>query len=142
MSKSNNPYISKSITALCLKDFIASKVVWTGRILYGFMGITAAIIYYRQSTKLFLPWYVNNYFNDLLCIPLVLGLLCSMIRYMKNNSSFEFSKPFIFCLALYYSVYFEYYLPQVNLRYTGDPIDVVLYFFGGFLFYAYRTPFR
>lgn len=71
-------------------------------------------------------------------MPLVLGLLLSTIRYLKNDSSFQFSKSFIAGLALYYAVYFEYYLPGVNARYTGDPIDVLLYFLGGFLFLCLR----
>lgn len=138
-----NQYIMKWIAAVWPKDHIVSKFSPKRRILYGLMAITTAIVYYRESVKLYLPWYVKDYLNDLLCLPLVLGLLCVIIRYMKNDSSFEFSKPFIFCLALYYSVYFEYYLPQVNLRYTADPIDVLLYFSGGFLFYAcQRNPLR
>ncbi|MGE6355996.1 hypothetical protein ACQKCJ_19175 [Flavobacterium sp. NPDC079362] len=138
MGTLNNGYIPKSAAAVLLKDLIARNLFCKGRILYWLMVITAAIIYYRQSATLFLPWYVDDYLNDLLCMPLVLGLLLSTIRYLKNDSSFQFSKSFIAGLALYYAVYFEYYLPGVNARYTGDPIDVLLYFLGGFLFLCLR----
>jgi hypothetical protein len=136
MGTLNSGYIPKRAAAVLLKDFIARNLFCKGRILYGLMVIAAVIIYYRQSAKLFLPCYVDDYLNDLLCMPLVLGLLLSTIRYLKNDSSFQFSKSFIAGLALYYSVYFEYYLPGVNARYTADPIDVLLYFLGVFLFYA------
>lgn len=141
MGTLNNRYIAKSAVFLLLRDFICSKIFWKGRIIYGLIGITAGTIYYRQSVNLSLPWYVNDYLNDLLLMPLVLGLLSFTIRYLKNDSSFQFSLSFIIGLALYYSLYFEYYLPEVNPRYTGDWIDILLYFFGGFLFYAYHKVF-
>jgi len=48
-------------------------------------------------------------------------------------------------LATYYSAYFEYFLPMVNSRYTGDWADVFLYFLGGsgyYLFNPSRPPVR
>ena len=138
LEKLNNRYITKNAVVVLLKDFIGSKIFCRGRIMYCVMSITAGTIYYRESVNLSLPWYVNDYFNDLLCMPLVLGLLSFTIRYLKNDSSFHFSIFFIIGLALYYSLYFEYYLPEVNSRYTSDWIDILLYFLGGVLFYAYH----
>ena len=138
MGTLNNRYIAKSAIVVLLKDFTGSKIFCKGKIMYCLMGITAGTIYYRQSVNFFLPWYVNNYLNDLLCIPLVLGLLSFTIQYLKNDSSFQFSLSFITGLAVYYSLYFEYYLPEVNSRYTSDWIDILLYFFGGILFYTYK----
>ncbi len=34
----------------------------------------------------------------------------------------------------YYAIYFEYYMPQVNLRFAANPLDVVLYFSGALFF--------
>ena len=138
MGKLNNRYIAESTVIVLLKDFICSKIFCRGIIMYCLMVITAGIIYYRKSVNLSLPWYVNDYLNDLLCMPLVLGLLSFTIRYLKNDSSFQFPISFIFGLALYYSLYFEYYLPEFNSRYTSDWRDILLYFFGGILFYAYQ----
>jgi hypothetical protein len=75
---------------------------------------------------------INNYVNDLLCLPLLLGDdLCN--RLLKDNS-FTFSIGLLsFGLLLFF--YFEYYLPEVNPRYTADWIDVILYFSGGFIFF-------
>ena len=138
MGTLHNRYIAKSAVVALLKNFIGSKIFCKGSIIYCLMVITAGTIYYSQCVNLSLPWYVNDYLNDLLCIPLVLGLLSFAIRYLKNDSSFQFSISFIIGLALYYSLYFEYYLPDVNSRYTSDWIDIVLYFFGSILFYTYQ----
>ena len=92
-------------------------------------------IYVMQRLSLALPAVINNYVNDLLCIPLLLGAMTYIIQRLKKDTSFQFSIGFVIALSGYYSFYFEYYLPGVNPRYTADWIDVILYFFGGFVFY-------
>jgi hypothetical protein len=61
-----------------------------------------------------LPAVVNNYVNDLLCLPLLLGAMTFVIRRLKDNS-FTFSIGFVFWPAIIL-FYFEYYLPEVNPR--------------------------
>lgn len=102
------------------------------------MLVIAASIYASQKLAIPLPLLVNNYLNDLLCIPLVLGALIFIIRKIKHDPKFKLPLGFIFILSSYYAVYFEYYLPKINSRYTSDWIDVVLYFFGGILFYLFQ----
>lgn len=108
------------------------------RILYSIMLVIAASIYVLQKLAIDLPQLLNNYLNDLLCIPLILGVLTFIIRQLKKNHRFKLPFGFIFILSSYYAVYFEYYLPKNNSRYTSDWIDVALYFLGGMLFYLYQ----
>tara|TARA_R110002033_G_scaffold35382_15_gene73522 strand:+ start:748 stop:1143 length:396 start_codon:yes stop_codon:yes gene_type:complete len=108
------------------------------KILYTIMLVIAASIYASQKLAILLPLLVNNYLNDLLCIPLVLGALIFIIRKIKHDLKFKLPLGFIFILSSYYAVYFEYYLPKINSRYTSDWIDVVLYFLGGILFYLFQ----
>jgi hypothetical protein len=82
-----------------------------------------------------LPTIINNYVNDLLYLPLVLGLIEFVIRKFKKDSLFKLPIAFVVFLASFYSFYFEYYLPGINPRYTADWIDVVLYFLGGFAYF-------
>ncbi|KOY50838.1 hypothetical protein I602_398 [Polaribacter dokdonensis DSW-5] len=42
-------------------------------------------------------------------------------------------------LCSLYSLIFEFILPQQLTRYTADPIDVILYFLGGFTFYLLQN---
>lgn len=102
------------------------------------MLVIAASIYASQKLAIPLPLLVNNYLNDLLCIPLVLGALIFIIRKIKHDPKFKLPLGFIFILSSYYAIYFEYYLPKINSRYTSDWIDVVLYFLGGILFYLFQ----
>lgn len=92
-----------------------------------------------QKLNIQLPKLINNYANDLLCLPLVLGALTFMIRHFKKDDYFTFPLAFVLILATYYSVYFEYYLPKVNPRYTSDWIDVVLYFASAVAFFLFQS---
>jgi hypothetical protein len=108
------------------------------KIIYSILLVIACSIFILQKAQLPLPQWVNNYWNDLLCIPLVLGALTYSIRWLKKDDKFEFSLGFVIVLSSYYAIYFEYYLPKNNSRYTSDWIDVLLYFSGGLLFYLFQ----
>lgn len=108
------------------------------KIIYSILLVIACSIFILQKAQLPLPQWVNNYWNDLLCIPLVLGALTYSIRWLKKDDKFEFSLEFVIVLSSYYAIYFEYYLPKNNSRYTSDWIDVLLYFSGGLLFYLFQ----
>lgn len=99
------------------------------------MFSTAVLIYTMQQLSFPLPALINNYVNDLLCLPLLLGAMEFIIKRLKKDKFFKFPISFVMVLASYYSIYFEYYLPKVNPRYTADWIDVILYFLGGLTFY-------
>ena len=105
------------------------------KVLYFTMVFIALTIYMMQRLNLPLPTIVNNYANDLLYLPLVLGAIEFIIRCVKRDSSFRLPLCFVIFLAISYSIFFEYYLPKVNSRYTADWIDVVLYFVGGIVYF-------
>lgn len=93
------------------------------------------IVYFLQFIHFPLPALINNYLNDFLCMPIILTLCLGFVRIIKKNKDIRLSGFVIISLTIYYSVYFEYYLPKVNSRYTADPIDVLLYFAGALVFY-------
>lgn len=97
--------------------------------------LIALSIYLMQRLKVPLPKLINNYANDLLCLPLALGVITYIIRWLKKDVFFELSFVFVILLSGFYSFYFEYYLPQFDSRYTGDWIDVILYFSGAFAYF-------
>ena len=101
------------------------------KMLYFTMVFIALTIYTMQRLNLSLPTIVTNYANDLLYLPLVLGAIEFLIRRLKKDSSFNLPLGFVIFLACAYSIYFEYYLPKANARYTADWIDVFLYLVGG-----------
>lgn len=82
-----------------------------------------------------MPQFFSSYFNDLLCLPVVLGTCLLLIRQFSKKKQLNISLFSCLSLAALYSVYFEIYLPEVTERYTADPVDALLYFMGAFIFY-------
>lgn len=95
----------------------------------------ALIVFSLQKMSITLPEWINNYLNDFLCMPIVLFIGQFAIRKLKGDKILRLPCPLILTLTLFYSFYFEYYLPRINLRYTADFLDVVLYFSGAVFFY-------
>ncbi|GGF71362.1 hypothetical protein SAMN05444281_1898 [Wenyingzhuangia marina] len=112
------------------------------QLIYFVLVIIALTVYSLKQHGYQLPLFINNFLNDLLCLPIVLGIITRVIQFLKKDSEFKLPIGFIICLATYYSIYFEYYQPRVNNRYTSDWIDVLLYFIGGFSYFfisRYKT---
>lgn len=100
------------------------------------MLFTALVIYVCQKMHILLPPFINNYANDLLCIPIVLSIISFIIRKIKKEPTFTIPIYLIAVVVIYYSFYFECYLPGKNSRYTADYIDVIMYAVGGFIYYS------
>ncbi|MCC8360565.1 hypothetical protein [Salinimicrobium sediminilitoris] len=82
-----------------------------------------------------LPTFFSSYLNDLLCMPIVLSLCLFIIRKISKRKDLKISLFSAFSLATLYSIYFEWYLPEVTTRYTQDILDVLLYFGGALIFW-------
>jgi len=92
-----------------------------------FLGIT---IYLLQYFEVGLPNFLNNHLNDLLCMPIVLGIAQRTVRFLKSDSNLTLPVALQVVVTLLFALYFEWYLPQFNLRYTADVVDVLCYFLG------------
>jgi hypothetical protein len=108
--------------------FLKKPIIWL-------IFATATAVYILQQLHVALPSIINNYLNNLLCMPVVLTLCLVVLQLIKKNYSLTIPIFVIASITLYYIVYFEWFLPKINARYTADPIDVVLYIIGAMVFY-------
>ncbi len=99
---------------------------------FGLMGMS---VYLLQQLNVELPKLLNNHLNDLLCMPIVLGIAQLAVRYLRSDPGIFLSLPLQLCVTLLFCFYFEWHLPTVNPRYTADWIDVLCYFSGTGWFY-------
>ena len=97
-------------------------------------SVIAILVYGAQQFHVILPEFVNNYLNDLLCIPIVLKISQYAVRFIKKDQHLLIPIQVCTALTILYVLYFEYLLPRSNDRYTADAIDVLLYFAGLFFF--------
>ncbi|ALU25123.1 hypothetical protein HMPREF9714_03165 [Myroides odoratimimus CCUG 12901] len=98
------------------------------------MLVVGGAIYTAQRLEVELPSFINNYVNDILSIPLTMAVILVILRLWKG-STYQLSPLMITSVVLYYTFYFEYYLPQHTSRYTADLYDIGCYILGGILFY-------
>ncbi|SHK68933.1 hypothetical protein SAMN02746009_01370 [Hymenobacter psychrotolerans DSM 18569] len=88
----------------------------------------------------FWPPLLTSYLADLLTLPLELTLLLWLMRrFYFRNPAFVLPTSWIFSTWLVMAVWFEGLLPRFDARATADPLDVVAYAVGGFLFWRWQN---
>ena len=94
-----------------------------------------SLLYFKVN----LPEWVTSYGNDFLCMPIVFSICLKAVHLIKKDQSIRLDLVTIITLTTFYAVYFEWYLPKVEPRYTADWLDVVMYFTGALLFYYLQS---
>lgn len=91
-----------------------------------------------------LPVWVTSYLNDLLCMPIVLWICLKAVHIIKRDNRIHLDLFTIFSITIFYAVYFEWYLPRVEPRYTADWMDIIMYLSGALIFYfmQFRNAFE
>ncbi len=106
-----------------------------------FSIITGSFVYLASLYSVNLPSIIRFYVNDFLIVPIVLSICLYILRWSRGDAEYKIPFWIILYMSLFYTVIFEYLLPQTNIRYTSDIIDVVLYFVSGFLFYQLQKKY-
>lgn len=93
--------------------------------------------YLEKSLGFFIP-FVHAYLDDLMAMPVVLGITLQIFRWihpMKND--IIFTKFQVVVGLLYFSFLFEFALPKWSENYSSDILDVVCYGIGALIFYSF-----
>ncbi|WP_205503676.1 hypothetical protein [Rufibacter psychrotolerans] len=117
-----------------MADRAAGRLIW-GTFTPLFWALAALYLAHRCLVWLDVvrPFWLRNYLDDLLCLPLVLTgtLFCLRALYGPNVTLSGYQVGFV---VVYVSVSFELFFPMFLPRYTPDLWDVAAYAAGG-LFY-------
>jgi hypothetical protein len=100
-----------------------------------FSILIGSTIYLCNQFEIQLPKFVRFYINDFLIVPIILYVCLFAFQKIQGKKNMLLSLLNILYVCVMYSVVFEYWLPKFHSRYTGDFVDVGLYFLSGFLFY-------
>ncbi|MFO8146469.1 MAG: hypothetical protein ACQEWG_06900 [Bacteroidota bacterium] len=106
--------------------------------IFFFIAVFTFIIIILNSTTVDMPNWITSYVNDFLCMPVVLTICLKIVHYIKKDNTVLLPLLPILTLTSFYALYFEWYMPQVETRYTADWVDVIMYFGGAFLFYSFQ----
>lgn len=77
--------------------------------------------------------FIKNYLADLLCMPIVFYLVVEIFRILKRKPCL--TPNMVVIGILYFSLIFEWLLPQIAIQYTGDGYDVLMYCIGGAVYF-------
>lgn len=121
-----------------------TKPKWIRTVVYLFCCSTALMVAIGQKKGIIFPWFIQNYWNDLMVMPLVLKLALIVLQKI-HGKDWVLSIGHIFLCCAYFAFLFELVFPYYYERYTSDIWDVVAYFVGGILYYCieydtYKMP--
>ncbi len=90
------------------------------------------ILLFLKKWSFYIP-IISDYLADLMAIPFSLGCVDG---FMKKYSSKNFEIGFLPMLVavIYFSLAFEFWMPQVSPLYTSDWLDVACYLIGGIIY--------
>ena len=97
-----------------------------------------SVLYLAHQLNLPLPKWIYFYINDFLCMPIVLSLCLAVSREIKKTETLYVPLIVVIILTTYFTLHFEWLMPQISARYTGDIIDISLYYLGALLFYNFQ----
>lgn len=102
-------------------------------VIYFVILLVALTIYIVQKSGIVLPYFIQNYTNDILIMPLMLRVMLLVLRRIYGES-FWFSNFHLFVVWVYFSLLFELVFPLFLTRYTADFFDIIAYLVGILIF--------
>lgn len=103
--------------------------------------LSALGIYIAQKLGVDLSFFLQNYWNDLMVIPLVLFIERWVLSKLYQQPTFRLSAAMIIVMVFFYSLLFEGIFPLYFPRYTADGLDVVMYGLGGLGYALWQSYF-
>lgn len=109
---------------------ISHPLVW------GFALLFVINQFIERCLGIFIP-YVHAYLDDVLCMPVVLGIAMQVIQWIHPlKQQYYLSVWHLMWALIYFSILFELVLPCFSPLYTADWLDVFCYAAGTLLYYA------
>lgn len=87
--------------------------------------------------QMFTGW-LNDHATDLLCMPIVLSILLLVTQVLKKDKNLTLPWYAVALTVVYWSIYFEWYLPKQSGIYTSDQMDVYMYIIGGIAYFFWQ----
>lgn len=84
-------------------------------------------------------WPLYAYLDDLLCLPLTLGLILAVQRAYFQHQSMTIPVRHIVLAVVAFGICFELLLPLYKPLYTADIVDVLAYILGAIAFHLFMN---
>lgn len=106
------------------------------------LALLYVLSFVLQKSAIQIP-FVHSYFDDLVCAPVILfpALLFFRRFVYYRNVNYIFPTGYLLFFWVVFSLYFEVILPNFNSSFTADPLDMLMYAIGIFVFVFMQKPF-
>lgn len=104
-------------------------------IFFGLLIISYLTTLYLKTTNVLSSGFWRSYFNDLICIPIILFCATWVLRLFFQNKHLKIDIAQIIFAVLVFSITFEWIAPKYYSIHTPDIIDVLCYAVGGIGFW-------
>ncbi|MEC5145628.1 hypothetical protein [Chitinophaga sp. 212800010-3] len=95
------------------------------------------VVHLVRYYSLPLPALINGQLTDFLAVPVIAHIALIVVRlFVVRNPYYIMPLYYILFIVGYVSVVFEWLMPAVSAKYTGDWLDVAAYLAGGIYFYV------
>lgn len=79
--------------------------------------------------------FFHTYFEDILAIPIILKSALIIINNLSRRYiHYKIKGIDVLIILVFFSIYFEWYLPRVDQRFTADVFDILCYSIGAVFF--------
>lgn len=103
------------------------------RLIVYILSVLYISLYILKHNGIYIP-LISDYLIDLICIPLVLGWI-KMFTDKLSIQNFQWGILPIVIAVIYFSIVFEFIMPNFSDQYTQDYWDILFYTIGGIIFY-------
>lgn len=102
-------------------------------VIYYFFLLVGLTVYLLQKSEVLLPYFVRNYLNDILIMPLMLKFITILLKRLYG-ADFRLTNFHLLIIWIYFSFLFEFIFPLYLDRYTADFFDIIAYLVGVLIF--------
>lgn len=82
---------------------------------------------------------LNDHLTDFIAVPAMAHLtLTFMRRFIVRNRHYNYFLGSLLFIAAYVSIVFEWIMPHISSKFTGDGWDVAAYFAGSIFYYCFH----
>ncbi|MCC5932375.1 MAG: hypothetical protein JJU28_24230 [Cyclobacteriaceae bacterium] len=93
--------------------------------------------FFLQKAGIHIPW-IHAWWDDLICLPVVMHLITGIFRaFHPQGKTFVLDRTMIVMTFIWISIVFEFLLPMYSEQYVSDPIDILCYATGGWIYFRY-----
>ena len=107
--------------------------------MYGMLVLIAGCYKVAEQFNASIP-LLHAYLEDVLALPIILSTALIAVQYLlPGNRNFVITRRDLLIIIVLFTLYFEGILPYFNENFTSDPVDILCYAVGAWIFQSFMN---